>query len=81
MASVIDRHTNEPSSTLENTEIALRAYGNSFDYDASLYVYKGFYRSPSFLPDSMSAPAKLTGFYPKMNSYGTSIQGRPLTGY
>ncbi|MEK7313697.1 MAG: hypothetical protein AAB065_04410, partial [Deltaproteobacteria bacterium] len=80
MASVIDRHTNEPSSTLENTEIALRAYGNSFDYDASLYVYKGFYRSPSFLPDSMSAPAKLTGFYPKMNSYGTSIQGRALDG-
>jgi len=80
MSSVTNRHTSEPSSTFENTEIALRVYGNLFDYDSSLYFYKGFYRTPSFLPDSMPAPTELEIFYPRMNSYGASVQGRALDG-
>ena len=63
----------EPDVTLENTEVALRAYRNLNGLDASLYFYKGFFRTPS-----MTANGGL--FYPKLSDYGATIEGRAVGG-
>lgn len=80
MPGVTNRVTEKPSVTLENTEVALRAYRDMAGFDASLYFYRGFFRQPSMLPDNPIMPTKLTLFYPKLSEYGASIQGRALDG-
>jgi hypothetical protein len=80
MPAVTDRNEKEPSTTLENTEIALRIYRNITEFDISLYFYRGFFRQSSMLPDSFSAPTTITLFYPKLSVYGASLQGRALDG-
>lgn len=80
MPGVINRSPENPAVTLENTEIALRAYRDIAGFDASLYFYRGFYRQPSLLPNNPTMPTKLTLFYPKLMEYGASLQGRALDG-
>lgn len=80
MPAVINREKEEPSVTLENTEIALRAYRDIAGFDASLYFYRGFFRQPSMMPDNPIIPAKLTLFYPKLYVYGASLQGKAFDG-
>ncbi len=48
--------------------------------DASLYYYRGFFRQPSMMPDSLMLPARLTLFYPRLSVYGASLQGKALDG-
>ncbi|MGD2080003.1 MAG: hypothetical protein PVJ36_02585, partial [Nitrospirota bacterium] len=63
----------DPATTLENTEVAIRAYRRLGGVDASLYFYKGFFR----------APAMSTGggfFFPELSVYGASVEGRALGG-
>lgn len=76
----IDREEKEPATNLENTEVALRAYRDIAGFDAAVYIYRGFLRQPSMMPDSLIAPTKLTLFFPKLNVYGASLQGRALDG-
>lgn len=76
----IDREREKPSVTLENTEVAIRAYRDIAGFDASLYFYRGFFRQPSMMPDNPMTPSKLTLFYPKLSEYGASLQGRALDG-
>ena len=80
MPGVTDREREKPSTTLENTEIALRAYRDIAGFDASLYFYRGFFRQPSIIPDNPMTPSKLTLIYPKLSEYGASLQGRALDG-
>ncbi|MDP3297089.1 MAG: hypothetical protein Q8N09_05780 [Thermodesulfovibrionia bacterium] len=80
MPSVTNRSEHEPTSRMRNTEIALRAYRDIAGFDASIYIYKGFYRQPSMLPDSMSSTTKIDFFYRKLSVYGASLQGRALNG-
>jgi len=63
----------EPDVTLENTEAALRAYRNLKGSDASLYYYKGFFRTPS-----MTANGSF--FYPELSVFGASAEGRAAGG-
>lgn len=60
MPSVTKRDRKEPSTSLENTEIALRVYRDIAGFDTSIYFYRGFFRQHSLFPDSLSAPTMLT---------------------
>jgi len=78
--SGVPRDREKPAVTLENTEIALRAYRDIAGFDASLYYYHGFFRQPSAMPDNPMMPTKLTLFYPKLSVFGASLQGKALDG-
>jgi hypothetical protein len=80
MPGITNRETAKPAATIENTEIALRAYRDIAGFDASLYYYRGFFRQPSIIPDNPMMPTKLTLFYPKLSVYGASLQGKALDG-
>ena len=80
LAVVTDGKEEKPAVTLENTEIALRAYRDIAGFDGSLYFYRGFFRQPSMMPDNLMMPTKLTLFYPKLSVFGASIQGKALDG-
>ncbi len=80
MPAVTNRREEEPSTKIENTEIALRIYRSVSEFDVSLYFYRGFYRKPSILPDSLTSPTKIKLFYPELSAYGASLQGRALDG-
>jgi len=71
-SSYANRSELKPDLNLENSEQALRFYRNFGGYEVALYAYRGFFRSPSVLPDS--ADSSLTYFYPKQSVYGTSLQ-------
>jgi hypothetical protein len=80
LSGVTNRAEQKPASTVENSEVALRLYRDVMGLDGSLYFYKGYFRQPSVLPDNPMAPTKLTFFYPKLNVYGASLQGRAMDG-
>jgi hypothetical protein len=77
---ITNRHTDEPSTTLENTEVALRIYRNIAGFDASVYFYRGFFRQEALQPDSLVTPSRIKLFHPKLSVYGASIQGSALEG-
>jgi hypothetical protein len=80
MPSVTNRKKKEPETKTDNTEIALRIYRDVAGFDGSFFFYRGFFRQPSMLPDSMTAPTKIDLFYPELSVYGISLQGRALDG-
>ncbi|MCL4490486.1 MAG: hypothetical protein M1510_01070 [Nitrospirae bacterium] len=80
MPGVTDRNKVKPATSLENTEVAVRAYRDVAGFDASFYFYRGFFRQPSQFPDSLTAPTRITLSYPELNVYGASLQGRALDG-
>ena len=72
MPAVVNRETVKPGQG----EVGLRAYRDITGYDAALYLYRGFHHTPSMRPDSMTAPTKITYFYPGLAIYGASLSGR-----
>lgn len=80
MPHITDRREEEPATSIENTEIALRVYRNIAGFDSSLYFYRGFLRGPSLLPDVITAPTRLKLIYPELSVYGASLQGRVFDG-
>lgn len=80
LPSVTSRKKEKPSTSIDNTEIALRIYRDVAGFDGSLYFYRGFFRQPSMLPDSLTSPTRITLFYPDLSVYGASLQGRTLDG-
>jgi hypothetical protein len=72
MASVTNRATERRG----RGEWALRAYRDLAGYDAALYLYRGFQRTPSMRPDNLAAPTRITFFYPELSVYGASLSGR-----
>jgi hypothetical protein len=76
-AAVKDRHTDEPSSTLENAEVALRLFRNVRSWDLSLYAYRGFFHTPA---GELEPGPRLRFFFPPLNVYGGSAQGTVLGG-
>ncbi len=72
MPTVANRETDKPGQG----DVGLRVYRDVAGYDAALYLYSGFHRTPSMRPDNMIAPTKITFFYPKLSVYGTSLSGR-----
>lgn len=72
MPAVTNRETVKPGQG----DVGLRIYRDIAGYDAALYLYSGFQRTPSMRTDSMMAPTKITYFYPKLSVYGASVSGR-----
>ena len=80
MPAVTDRVKKEPAPNLKNMEFAARAYRGIAGFDASIYIYKGFFRTPAMLPDSLLAPARIKLFYPELSVYGISLQRGAASG-
>lgn len=72
MPAVTNRETVKPGQG----DVGLRIYRDIAGYDAALYLYSGFHRTPSMRPDNMTAPTRITFFYPKLSVYGASLSGR-----
>src|SRR3990170_7115073 len=72
MPAVINRETIKPGEG----DVGLRIYRDVAGYDAALYLYRGFQRTPSMRPDNMTAPTKISTFYPQLSIYGASVSGR-----
>ena len=72
MPAVANRETIKPGQG----DAGLRIYRDVAGYDAALYLYRGFQRTPSMRPDSMTAPAKISYYYPQLSVYGASVSGR-----
>ena len=79
-SSVSSRDEEEPETTYQNTELALRLYRRIVGFDVSAYAYKGFWRTPSMKPDNLALPNRVTAFYPELSIYGLSAQGSALDG-
>ena len=65
MPNVTKREEKDPPSNLENTEFAFRAYRDVTGFDASVYLYRGFYRKPYMIPDDINSTTKITYHYPQ----------------
>lgn len=76
LPAVTNRETVKPGQG----DWGLRVYRDLAGYDAALYLYRGFQRTPSMRPDSVTAPAKITFFHPELSVYGASLTGRAGTG-
>lgn len=80
MPGVTNRAEVEPASSFKNTEFALRVYRDIAGLDASIYLYKGFYRAPSMVPDSLTSTTRIELVYPELSIYGASLQRGALGG-
>jgi len=72
MPAVANRETIKPGQG----DAGLRIYRDVAGYDAALYLYRGYQRTPSMRADSMTAPTKISYFYPQLSTYGASVSGR-----
>jgi len=54
----------------EDNEIAVRFYRPLLSYEAALYAYHGFWKSPSGFDPSTS-----NAYFPRLNVYGGSVKG------
>lgn len=71
-----NRDFNRPKKTVENAEIALRAYRTFGSFEGAVYFYKGFYNEPRGILDEATEQF----FYPRLNVSGFSIRGPVLGG-
>lgn len=71
------RQTSKPKSTPGHTEVAVRLYRYLGAFDASVYAYRGFWRSP---PGMRFDGEEVGFFYPELSVYGASLQGGVLNG-
>ena len=71
---ISNRVLQEPATTTGNAEFALRLYRRFGGSDVALYAYRGYWRLPSFRPDSLPLPSLVQGFYPRLATYGASAQ-------
>ncbi len=75
MPALTDRTTENPEVEFENMQVAARLYRSLGRYEAALYASRGFYGIPGATPDDPMAPTRLTFFYPRLMTYGASLQG------
>ncbi|MEO5355768.1 MAG: hypothetical protein H7844_00530 [Nitrospirae bacterium YQR-1] len=75
MYDSVKRDEEKPVISLKNTELAFRLYKNISGTDISLYYYHGFYRQPSLSSDN-----QMTLIYPRLTTYGMSLQTMGLDG-
>lgn len=78
--SALAKEEKNPDAQYKNMQAALRIYSNVHNADASFYFYKGFFKSPSMMPDNLAAPAKAYLFYPSLLVYGASMQKNFMDG-
>jgi hypothetical protein len=76
----LPRTTEEPRAEFENTELAFRLYRSLLGFDAAVYAYKGFFKTPGMKPDNPVSPTAVTLIFPRLWTYGASAQGNALGG-
>jgi len=67
--------TDEPNRWFADDEIALRLYRNISGYEAALYYYTGYWKSPGGVD-----PSSGDAIFPELSVYGASIRGNALEG-
>jgi len=65
----------KPEATFGNSEFAFRFQRQVSSFNAALYAYKGFYKSPTCFDFSIMSPV-----YPRLSIYGASIRGALMGG-
>ena len=73
----VPAHALKPQRKVKNTEVAIRLYRYIGAFDASVFAYRGFWRSP---PGMRFDGGQLIRFHPRLSAYGASLQGSFLTG-
>lgn len=68
--------TNRVTEKISHGDIGLRIYRDVAGWDGAVYLYRGYQRTPSLRPDSLTAPTRITYFYPGLSAYGASLSGR-----
>jgi len=79
-AGIADRNQVHPDTGFDNPELALRLYRRIAGFDASAYVYRGYWRSPGQLPNDSIMPTQITQIFPALSVYGISAQGQAMGG-
>ena len=71
-----NRDFEKPAETIENIELAMRAYRTFGSFEGALYYFRGFYNEPRGITDA----ATERFFYPRLSAYGLSLRGPVLGG-
>ena len=74
MSSVTDRVTERPGTDFDDMQLAGRVYARLGRYEVASYASKGFFGMPAGQPDH-EVPTRLVLSYPRLNTYGGSLQG------
>ena len=74
MSSVTDRVIERPGTDFDDMQLAGRVYARLGRYEVASYVSKGFFGMPAGRPDH-EVPTRLVLSYPRLNTYGGSLQG------
>ncbi|HEY5617839.1 MAG TPA: hypothetical protein VIK60_07825 [Vicinamibacterales bacterium] len=74
MPSVTDRVTERPGTDFDDMQLAGRVYARLGRYEVASYVSKGFFGMPAPQPH-YEVPTRLVFSYPRLNTYGGSLQG------
>lgn len=74
MLGFTERVTERPAVEFEHMQLAGRVYGRWGRYELAGYTSTGFHGMPGGRPDR-SLPARLLMFYPRLRTYGASLQG------
>jgi len=64
-----------PEARIDNSELALRLSRPVGNFNASLYVYRGFYKNPLGAEPLFGGSGMVIPVYPRLNLYGASIRG------
>lgn len=76
----VARTAQEPELRVQNTELAGRFYGTTWEFDTALYLYYGFFRMPALEANQPSMPTLVTETFPQLAAYGASTRGNALGG-
>lgn len=74
MRSLTDRVIKLPGTDFEQMQLAGRFYARVDRFEVASYVSKGFFGMPTVQPDQ-AVPTRLVFSYPRLNTYGGSLQG------
>ncbi len=74
MPSLTDRVTRRPGTDFGDMQLAGRLYARVGRFEVASYVSKGFFGTPTGQPDH-TVPTRLVFSYPRLNTYGGSLQG------
>ncbi|OFV94376.1 MAG: hypothetical protein A3H95_18480 [Acidobacteria bacterium RIFCSPLOWO2_02_FULL_64_15] len=74
MPSLTDRVTQRPGTDFGDMQLAGRLYARVSRFEVASYVSKGFFGMPAGQPDQ-AVPTRLVFSYPRLNTYGGSLQG------
>lgn len=69
-----DRISQRPAAEFRNMQVAGRVYARVGRYEVAGYTSTGFFGTPGARPDFSRSP-RITYFYPRLTTYGGSLQG------